>query len=405
MSKAFSLLVSKVNDIEVLQVGESRLSISNRKADGSKLSAQDDLALTIKRGIIKTIDLGGGAKRYTITIVVADRSDNDELFDILYKERKCDITDKFKGKLRVYIDSVDIVDSDAHINQTVYTVNCTEQGLDIAPSVNYQAKIVTISGQIKSELLEDVTAFSKLISSVESFIDETGVVQFYDSGLGIIHSVIDTANDIQVDIYNSASRVVSRVNEAQRVISALRNIKNSPFQFVELITDTFGLFFLTDAERKTKNYRVKKIVTPIVRGKPALEIDLRTISGIERDKLEKDQRAAWVANKITFLEDINALMNAKFLSDDHFNEVVASTIAKVNEIGYSEDNVSDIIFAIQKFTAEQEWGDIVTVDGNGRPMAAIVYEHNGNIDKLERILEINSFKDNDHITTKVKVLQ
>jgi hypothetical protein len=38
--------------------------------------------------------------------------------------------DKYKGKLNVYVDAVEIVDSDVHINQTLYTVNCTAQSLD-----------------------------------------------------------------------------------------------------------------------------------------------------------------------------------------------------------------------------------------------------------------------------------
>jgi len=405
MSKSISLLISKVNDIQVLQVGESRLSVNNRKADGSKVSAVDKLATRVGRGSTRTIDLGAGPKQHTVTIVVSDRSDNDKLFDVLYNDRNCDITDKFKGKLHVYIDSVDIVDSDAHINQTVYTVNCTEQTLERTPSINYGAKVLTTAMAVKSELLADVSAFSGFIESVESFIDGTGVMQFYDSGLEIIHGVIDTVDDIRVGILESASPIIYRVNRAQRIITAVRSIKSFPSQFVELVTDTFGSFTRTSVEKRTRNYKVKKVVVPIVRGKPASKVDLRVISGIERDKLEKDQRAAWIANKVTFLEDVDALTTVKFLSDTHFSKVVEATIAKIYEMGYPEDKVADIVFTIKRFAAEQEWGDIVTIDGGGRPMVSIVYDRYGNTDKLERILEINAFKDNDNITTKVKVLQ
>ena len=405
MSKSVSLLISKVNDIQVLQIGESRLSVHNRKADGSKVSAVDKLVTTIGRGSTRTIDLGAGAKRYTITIAVSDRNDNDKLFDILYNKRNCNITDKYKGKLNVYVDAVEIVDSDVHINQTLYTVNCTAQSLDRAPSVNYDAKISATVTAVKSELVNDVSAFSEFIESVESFIDGTGVVQFFDSGLEVIHGVIDTVNDIQVAILDAASEITSRVNKVQRTITAIKNIKNFPSQFVDLVTDTFGSFIETNAEKRTRNYKVKKVAVPIVRGKPASQVDLRVISGIERDKLEKDQRAAWIANKVTFLEDINALTSVKFLSDAHFNKVVGATIAKVYEMGYPEDKVADIVFTIKKFAAEQEWGEIVTIDGGGRPMVSIVYDRYGNTDKLERILEINAFKDNDNITTGVKVLQ
>jgi hypothetical protein len=83
---------------------------------------------------------------------------------------------------------------------------------------------------------------------------------------------------------------------------------------------------------------------------------------------------------LTFLKDINAITTTKFLSDEHFNDVVSSAIAKVDEMGYSEDKASDIVFTIQKFAAEQEWGDIIEIDGDDRPMASIVHNYYGSID-------------------------
>jgi hypothetical protein len=42
--------------------------------------------------------------------------------------------------------------------------------------------------------------------------------------------------------------------------------------------------------------------------------------------------------------------------------------------GLPQDKVADIVFTIKKFAAEQEWGEIVTIDGGGRPMVSIVYD-------------------------------
>jgi hypothetical protein len=61
--------------------------------------------------------------------------------------------------------------------------------------------------------------------------------------------------------------------------------------------------------------------------------------------------SAWIANKVTFLEDINALTTVKFLSDAHFNKVVGATIAKVYEMGYPEDRVADKSQLIYSITA------------------------------------------------------
>jgi hypothetical protein len=108
--------------------------------------------------------------------------------------------------------------------------------------LSYDAKILATATAVKSELADDVSAFSEFIESVESFIDGTGVVQFFDSGLEVIHGVIDTVNDIQVAILEASSEITRRVNQVQRTITAIKNIKNFPSQFVDLVTDTFGSF-------------------------------------------------------------------------------------------------------------------------------------------------------------------
>jgi hypothetical protein len=152
-----TLLVSKVDNIPVIQVGDSKLIVKNKSQNASKVGGFVGKFGGIGfSGENKTVDIGKGRKEVSLRVFVDHRSDNDALFDILYNKRFCTIVDKFKGKIKVYVDSVTVTDSDKHVNRTLFDIKALVQDLSKSTSVNFTQNLSSVIDVIRKDKLGDL---------------------------------------------------------------------------------------------------------------------------------------------------------------------------------------------------------------------------------------------------------
>lgn len=406
-----SLLISKVNGIKVVQVGESKLSIENKSEDGGKVGGARKIGF-VGDNINKTIDLGKGKQKHTLKLFVLDRSDNDTLFKVFHEDRYCTIIDKFKGKIKVYIDSIDVTDSDKHINRTVYDISCTVQDLDKAPSVNFTVKLTSTVTGMQGELVNDVSELTSLVGSFESKVNP---LEFVDTSLNILSKGVDSILEFKSKAFGAYTAIKSKIDTGKRLFESVKNLKDFPDQFLDLVLNITEDSTTDITVTKTSNSvattigNVQKtqlipISEPIIRGLPSSQVDVATISQIEVQSLGKDIIASRIVNKIKVIKDIKSMLAGGFNSHEDFESTVGATIERLDYVGYTQDEVSDKVYIIKSFANSQSYKDIIEIDvASGQPLAHLVYSRYGNLDNYSKIQTLNNFKDNDLITGKVKV--
>lgn len=405
-----SLLISKVNNIKVVQVGESKLSIENKSEDGSKVSGSRKIGF-VGDTTNKTIDLGAGKKKHTLKLFVLDRGDNDALFKIFYEDRYCSIIDKFKGKIRVYIDSIDITDSDKHVNKTVYDISCTVQDLEKVASVNFKVRLSSVVETMQSELVNDVKL---LAASASSFEGNDSSLSFVDSSLNILRKGVDSILSVRSGAFNAYATLKARVDTGKRLFESIKNLKDFPNQFLDLISnitddETTNIVTADKSVSSSIISSVQKtqlipISEPVVRGERLSRVDVSKISQIEIQKLQKDIVASRLVNKIKVIKDIKLILSGGFNSHDDFKATVNSTVERLSHVGYTQDEVSDKVFIVKSFASTQRYKDIIEIDvTKAQPMVRIVFNRYGNLDNYHQIKALNNFKDNDLVAGKIKV--
>ena len=435
-----SLLISKVNDIKVVQVGESKLSIENKSEDGGKVGGSKKIGF-VGDGINKTIDLGKGKKKYTLKLFVFGRNENDALFKIFYEDRYCTIVDKFKGKIKVYIDSIDIIDSDKHVNRTIYDISCTVQDLDKSPSINFAVKLTSTVTLMEDELAAQVSQLTSFEEgSFESKVDIiTNTPSFVDSALDILRTGVDSILDVKSKAFEAYTALKAKIDTGKRLFESIKNLKDFPKQFLNLISnitkdDTTNLSLLKTSSSATSSVskinnsatssvktsdsvtssvlrignvqktQITPIFEPIIRGKPLSLVDTSKISQIEALSLKKEIIASQLVNKIKVIKDIKSILGGGFNSQEDFESTVNAIVQRLNYIGYTEDNISDKVYIIKSFANSQNYRDIVEIDiSRKQPLVRLIFNRYGNLDNYYQIESLNNFKDNDSVSGKVKV--
>lgn len=412
-----SLLISKVNAIKVIQVGESKLSVENKSEDGSKIGGSRKIGF-VGDGINKTIDLGKGKKKHTLKLFVFDKSDTDALFKIFYEERYCTIVDKFKGKIKVYIDSIDVTDSDKHANRTVYDISCTVQDLEKNPNANFSVKLASLATGMQNEVSPNATALASRVSSFESIVDtNTDALVFVDSALDMVRSGVDSVLSVKSKAFGAYATLKSKIDTSKRLYESLKNLKDFPDQFIALVSNITEDDIITTSSTKNSNSvtssvlsmgnvqktEITVIVQPEIRGKPLSQVDVSKISQIEVEILEKELLASQLINKIKTIKDIKSILAGGFNSQEDFEMTVNATIERLNYIGYTQDAISDKVYIIKSFANSKTYKDIIEVElKTKQPLTRFVFDRYGDLDNYYQMEALNNFKDNDLVSGKIK---
>jgi len=397
-----TLLISKLDNIKIIQVGESILTTKNSKQESTKVGF-DKVAKAIKnKGTTKTVDLGKGAEKHRLKFYVFDREQNDAIFSILRTKRYVAIIDKFKGKIEVYIDDYKIIDSDKHINRTVYELNCTVQDLEKAPTVNFTAKLKNTVIQMEKDIADEITRIAKEeISTVDTITDTVsgataGVENFVDSTLNSTQDGIGSILELQSKVLDAYKQVKSRVDKFQRLATTLKNLVKFPLDFINLVMNTME-------EEYEQSVGIFEIM---VGDKKFSDIKQSEISQVQYKELKKIDTANKLNNMIVATMGIKQALKVDFASQVEFETHIKSIILRLENTSYTYEEIVIKQQTLKAYANTQKYREIIEIEiKTATPLTAIVYDLYGNLDNYADILKLNNLKDNDIIAGTLKVYE
>ena len=404
-----TLLISKINNIKVIQVGDSVLTSKNNKQDTTKIGFQkvEDVVKNKNKGVTTTIDLGKGAEKYNLKFYIVDKHDIDKVYKIVRDERYCEITDKFKGKLKVYIDDYKIIDSDKHIDTTIFEINCTAQDFIKGKTVNYTSKLKSTVEEIKKDIEEQINNIVKEnIKSVDTIVDKfTNKESFVDETLNTIQNGMIKVLDVKSKALNAFNNVKSKVDRINRLTKTLKRISLFPQDFVNLVMETID-------DEKEQFAEIFDLKIPVKSESGAVEeesfkdIEEGDISDIQYKELLGVHRANQLNNLIVVAKNINIALNKEFSTQESFEKHISDTIERLNYTQYTYDEIIAKQQIIKAYANTQKYRSIKEIEiTEKRPLIEIVYSLYGNLDNYEDIEELNNFKDNDAVSGIVKVYE
>lgn len=412
-----TLLVSKIDDIRVIQVGDSVLSSENKKQESSKVGFEKIKASKKNQGQNTTVDLGKGAEKYSLKFFVFDRKENEALFEIVRHKRYCTITDKFKGKVKVYIDNYKIIDSDKHINRTIYDIQCTAQDVEKAPTFDFTSKLKNLSEELEKDIEASIKKIveSGDISTLDTIFDAVEQAEkFVDSVLDTIQNGMMKILDFQSKVLNAFNEVRRRIDKAKRLVETLKQIISMPKMFIDLVKET---------AEDLANYNID-LFEAYRDGKKLTEIAEGDVSSIEWEAIKKVVKATKLNNMIALYMETKQLLKGNFETEDEFNSFVEKSLKRLetlqkggdftqleikksddSDIGYTYEEIIEKQHIIKNFANQQKYRKIISYEiQRETPLAQVVYSIYGNLDLYDTIKQINNFKDCDRVVGTIKVI-
>jgi len=400
-----NLLVSKIDDIQIVQVGESKVSIRHKKCESKKPSKKGGNPLEADEGGENvSIDLGAGAKKFNIEAYTFNKAETSRLFDILYNIRYCTITDKFFGKIKVYIDDLEVINSDKHITKTIFNIRGTVQDIEKIPSTDAEALLNNVVDDFEIELVKEALTFAETIeTTATTIIDEfmnafdTGV-RFIDDALQMVEDGLQKILDAETFVFDIYNGVMARVNRGKRIGETLKLIIALPNDFANLIKKTTN----------TKTFKPLNIFeTKTKKGVVVRNLNEATyLSQFEFEKVKKDFGANQLLNLTTAISEMKQILTKEYSSQQEFDYQVEICIKRLEFTNLSYEkivNAQQIIKAYSNQKTIQKLIDYKIKDS--KPLAQIVFDLYGNLDNYEELRMLNNFADNDDIIGNVKVYE
>ena len=398
------LLISSIEDVQVVQIEESKISVKNKKAESEKPSNSDGNPFeTSSGGENKTVDLGAGARKYTIKVISFDIVDIDRLEKILYTQRFCTITDKFRGKLSVYIDEYETTRSEKHIGKTVFVISATIQDIEKAPIINAKAQLEKVVKEVENKLNEKIYEFIGNLKSVSGYIDES---------LSTVEKGMENIIDLEFTAVNSANAVRSKVNRLNRLNDTLKIIKELPEKFIELVGEVTG----TETQKKveiffsvTSTGIVVQNLSEFVSEDGVINVTntaLSNLSQIELRELQKTVDANEVLNLVSTVMEMKQILTKEYLSKEDFDAQVDLTILRLGVTNLSSEQIIIARQSLKQFSNQTLIKGLIDYEVETEtPLTNVIYGIYGNLDFYVALRDINNFKDNDAVIGTVKVYE
>ena len=400
-----NLLVSKIDDIQIVQVGESKISIKHKKCESKKTAKKGGNPPEADEGGENvSIDLGAGAKKFNIEAYTFNKAETSRLFDILYNTRYCTITDKFFGKIKVYIDELEVINSDRHITKTIFNISGTVQDIEKVPSIDAEVQLKNIVGDFEIELVQNALTFAETIeTTATTFIDEfvsaidTGI-KFVDDALQMVEDGLQMILDAETFVFDIYNGVMARVNRAKRIGETLKLVIALPNDFANLIkkmTNTKTFKPLDIFTTKTKKGVVVKSLN-----------DVTYLSQFEFEKVKKDFGANQLLNLTTAVGEMKQALTKEYTSQQEFDEQIIVCIERLEYTGLSYEKIVNAQQVLKAYSNQKAIQKLIDYDiKDGLPLTQIVFSLYGNLDNYDELRLLNNFADNDDIIGNVKVYQ
>jgi len=381
------LLISKINNVKILQVGKSVITIKNKKAEASKQGSGDNF------GAAKTVDLGAGDQKISLKFYTFDKNESKRLFEIIHGKRLCKLTDKFVGKYDVYVTDIKIVNDDAHVNKTVYEIKGTIQDITKPPVSNYKGKLGTEYKLAKSTLEDVLRKVPKYTYTDAVKPDMT----FVDEFLNTLKAGIEDLLKIQDAALGGYGTLVAKASMGQRLFNTVKGIAEFPNDFFNLMLEITG----SGAGKKNAS-----VAEEVVGGVPVSNVVIDDLPQEQAAEVVRVSKANEIVNLTALMSDLKKLPDTLFTSQQEFEAKIDAMVDLVVHVGYAEEKVTDVQILLKSYANQKKYREIIELDiRREKPLVDIVYSRYGSLANYADIEALNGFKDNDIVQGIVKVFQ
>lgn len=383
------LLISKIDNINVVQVDSSIISIQHKKAKSSKPASKEGNPLADEKGgSNNTVDLGAGEKKFKTKIYSFDTNDTNALFEILYNKRNCVVQDKFFGKIKAYVNGLSVENSDKHLGITIFDIDISIQEIEKKPVENVASKLNSQIEFLELELYDNAIDFAKEVDNImEDNIFEK-LSKFIDEALQLVS---DTLNDLIGYIsgpLKTMSSIQNGINTKLRLTDSLKILKEMPNDFANLLKD------LTNFKTSTKF----PVLTPIA--------NLENKSQIEREQEEKNNSAKKLVNLTVGISELKEILNDEFISKQALDKKISDCIERLGNTDIKQESLTEIRYLTKAIAMQKDTKNIKVITiKDYTPLTNIVYSLYGNLEHLENIKKINNLSEYDEIIGTLKVYE
>lgn len=415
------LLISKIDDLDIIQTGTAVLTGANKSQDGSKVGAAKEVKIgfATTSGVNYDIDVGNAKLSHTFEFYLENRIHKDSLHKILFEKKYCVLVDKFKGNMNVFITNVTSIDSDSHVGLTEYRVTCNIQ--DDLPSliINFRVKIDEITSIILGGVAADIkvvisqikTTELSFLGSILKFISEA--LESLFSSLDGVFAALDVVSQIagellaiQALLIEACQKILSYPNAILDLIDEVIAAKDTAVSSAEGLGATFT-FTKARLNRNSKLFAKKlTYAQPKIRGQNLSDLDVNSLSQFDKESIALQLGGCIIANKVNLVLRLKDIKSGNFNSKIDFDESVTSVLTLAEQIGFTTSQVFQIQAAIKGFANEQSYREVVKVNViEPQPLLRLVFERYGNIDNYSEIEAINGRADNDKVSGEVYFFQ
>ena len=392
------LLISKIDEIKVVQVEETKVSFEHKKASNKKPAKKDDNPFkTGSGGSNTTVDLGAGERKITVKFHTFNANDAKQLFNTLYKKRFCIITDKFNGKIKVYIDGVEQIDSDKHIGKTIFSINATIQDDIKKPTINAQSQLKNALGEIEAEIENEAYKFADEVPTADKIIDEIDNTEnFFDAGLDKMQKELDGILNLANAPTDYFTAIQQRANKIKSLQSTLERIKTLPNDFVKTMLDFVGII----TPRNVKQYQ-----TEASNGKAyTSSSDFSDLSQTEAKEIKSQISADNLLNLIILAQEITQILSKKYKNKDEFDNQLNSALNRFDLTSLSSEKTAEYKSILKAYSNTVSLKKIIDYEVKEEtPLTAIVYGLYGNLDYYNDIRDLNNTANNDAVKGMIRV--
>lgn len=383
------LLISKIDNINVVQVDSSIISIQHKRAKSSKpASKQGNPLADEKGGSNNTVDLGAGEKKFKTKIYSFNANDTNALFEILYNKRSCVVQDKFFGKIKAYVNGLSVENSDKHLGVTIFDIDISIQEVEKKPLENVASKLNSQIEFLELELYDNAIEFAKEVDNImEDNIFEK-LSKFIDEALQLVSDALNDLMEYALMPFAIISNIQNKINTAMRIVDTLKMIKELPQDFGRLLKD------LTNFRTSVKF----PVLTPIA--------NLENKSQIEREQEEKNNSAKKLINLTVGIGELKEILEDDFISKQALNKKISDCIERLENTDISQERLMEIKYLTKAIAMQKDTKNIKVITiRDYTPLTSIVYSLYGNLEHLENIKKINNLSEYDGIIGTLKVYE
>jgi hypothetical protein len=370
MASLESLFVSKINNINIIQEGESVLMSENQEAEYSNPFANNT-----------TISLGAGQEVLEIRFRSISDDNTTALKKALRDKRDVTLLDKFKGSFRVTVSSYRIIDSDRHVGVTKFeAVFKIKEETKTAPQ-NIASKLKSNSASLSNAI--DMTMKLDTANLLDSAVKAT------QNSVSAFESASNFADGALSDIGKYRKQLDEISNKAASYI-------NQPAVFKNQILGVIGGF---------KNiYATARGSFEAVRNINILFRDVTdSLSIFTQSEVLNSNVIANASNIVRSSILLDSLPDIEFNSMDEAKEAQSEIVASLDEVSDNDELIETIKNDLSTYIQSLDLPNVVEIEVFQTPLFVLSYELYGNTDRVEQLRDLNNVFEDDNVSGIVKV--